>query len=123
MSRFFHKLYTSKHFPQAMAYLLFVVFAAGALLITMGIHANILQIGAVLKAGRSFYRLMYTAGAFFVFAPYVFAIVLLEAYLSGGAKKNLLWQRAKKVLIVEAGLGIFSLLVTWLTAALLLRVA
>ncbi len=88
MSSFFHKLYTSKHFPQAMAYLLFVVFAAGALLITMGIHANILQIGAVLKAGRGFYRLMYTAGAFIVFAPYVFAIVLLEAYLSGGPKRS-----------------------------------
>ena len=120
MNSIFHKLYTSKHFPQAMAYLLFVVFAAGALLITIGIHANILQIGTVLNAGRAFFRLMYTAGTFVVFAPYVFAIVLLESYLSGGAKKNQLWQRAKKVLIAEASLGILSLLITWVTTRLLL---
>ncbi len=120
MSRFFENLRTNKNFRQAMAYLLFVVFAAGALLITLGIHANILQIGAVLNAGRAFYRLMYTAGTFVVFAPYVFAIVLLESYLSGGAKKNQLGQRAKKVLIAEAGLGILSLLITWVTTRLLL---
>jgi len=121
MNRLISNLRTSGSFRQAAAYLWFIVFAAGALLITLGLHSNILQVGAVLHAGRAFYRLMYTAGAFVVFSPYVFVIVILEAYLREGVKKNQLWQRARKILIIEAALGGFSLLVTWVTAFLLLR--
>lgn len=121
MNRFISNPNTGKALHQAAGFLLFILFASGAFLITLGVHANILQIAAILNASRNFYRVMYTAGTFLLFIPYVFLVVFLEAYMRGGVQKNLLRHRAVKVAVVEAGLGALILLVNWLTTVWLLK--
>jgi hypothetical protein len=119
MKNFLTKPSTQSALRQTAAYALFFLFAAGALLVTWRLRENVLELSALLQASPSTFRTIYTWGTYPLFIPYVFAIVVIEAYLSGGAKKHCLGERAVRVFTIEAALAVASLVTTGIIVGLL----
>jgi hypothetical protein len=112
MKAFLSSPQTRQNLLLVAAYSLFLVFSVGAFLLTTRIHTNIQELGVLFNASSWLMRLIYTWGSFPLFIPFIFLAVFIQSYLEKGARNGQLWPRAKKIFLIEAGVGIFTLLVS-----------
>ena len=91
------------------AYLLYAVLVLIGLLLTEGVRSNVLDLGAVFKIDPDLIHLMYSWGSYLIYLPYVFIVAWLESYMNNAAKQQQVVARARKVFLIELGIGLASL--------------
>jgi len=105
----------SKSLPEktiryVIAYVLFGVFALLGLAITFCVRSVIYGICVALAVSWQATYLIFVWGLFFMIVPYIFLIGLLDFQLNDAAAKGTLRQRALKILAIEGGIGLVSLI-------------
>ena len=100
--------------------LLFVCFFAGVWIIE-SLRTNIFDIGALLKADEQLVYLLYSWGSYFLYAPFLILVVILEAHINTAARTGQLSRSARVIILVEGGIGLVSVLITVVLSLLHLR--
>ena len=96
------------------AYTIFLILAGLALVILMRLRINLIQIGVYFDLWHRVIYALQMWGMYILFIPYLAAVVWMESYLNEAAKKNLIWQRTLKILLIEAIVGAFTLILSTL---------
>lgn len=118
MRTFIHKPWVAKTGRYIAAYALFAIFAILGILILFRVRSNIFDLCVLFSVNSSVTYLMYSWGTYILFIPYVFFIALLEPYLNKAARTGQVFARSKKVFIIEASIGLITLLISLLTMLL-----
>lgn len=100
--------------------LLFVCFFAGVWIIE-SLRTNIFDVGTLLKADEQLVYFLYSWGSYFLYAPFLILIVILEAHINTTARTGQLTRGARIIILVEAGIGLVSILITIVLSLLRLR--
>jgi hypothetical protein len=100
--------------------LLFAYFFAGIWIIE-SLRTNVLDITTLLKASPQLVYFLYSWGSYFLYAPFLLIMVVLEAYMNTAAKTGQVLRRARKVILVEGAIGLVSVLITLVLTLLNLR--
>jgi hypothetical protein len=100
--------------------LLFACFFAG-IWIVEGLRTNVFDISTLLRADPKLVYFLYSWGSYFLYAPFLLLIVILEGYLNTAAKTGQVLKRARNVILIEGGIGLVSVLITVVLSLLHLR--
>jgi hypothetical protein len=111
MTTFFSKPGIQKALRYILAYALLCVFLVAGLFITESLRNNVLNICTWLKADRDLVYILYGWGSYILYLPYILSIVILETYLNTAVKTGKLWTRVQKVIMIEGGIGLVSILI------------
>ncbi len=112
------KILPEKTIHYVMAYVLFGVFALLGLAITFCVRSVIYGLCVALAVSWQVTYLIFVWGLFIMIVPYIFLIGLLDYYLNDAAAKGTLRQRALKILAIEGGIGLASLVMMGVLAVL-----
>lgn len=97
-----------------LAYTLFMILSGLALVILFRLRINLIQIGVYFDLWHRVIYALQMWGIYIMVIPYLAAIVWMESYMNEAAKKNLIWRRALKILLIEAIVGAFTILLSTL---------
>jgi hypothetical protein len=111
MTTFFSKTAIQKALRYFLAYTLLCVFLVAGLFITESMRNNVLNICTWLKVDRDVIYILYGWGSYILYLPYILSIVILESYLNTAVKTGKLWARVQKVILIEGGIGLVSILI------------
>ncbi len=101
------------------AYVLFAVFALLGVAITFCVRSVIYSLCVAVGVSWQVTYLIFVWGLFVMFVPYIFLIGLLDFHLLNDAvAKGTLRQRAFKIFAIEGGIGLASLIMMGILAAL-----
>ena len=100
--------------------LLFVYFFAGIWIIE-SLRTNVLDITTLLKVDPKVVYFLYSWGSYAFYAPFLLIMVVLESYMNTAAKTGQVLHRAWKVISIEGGIGLVSVLITLVLSLLNLR--
>lgn len=99
---------------------LIVCFFAGIWIIE-SLRTNVFDISVLLKVEPRIISFLYSWGSYIFYAPFLLVIVILESYLNTAAQTGQVLHRAKKIIFVEGGIGVVSVLITIILSLLDLR--
>ncbi len=119
MNDTFSKFRGQKAIRHVIAYALFGGFALLGLAITFCVRSVIYSLCVALGVSWQVTYLIFVWGLFFMIVPYIFLIGLLDFHLlRNAAAWETLRQRAFKILTIEGGIGLVSLILMGILAAL-----
>jgi small-conductance mechanosensitive channel len=119
MSKLLPQPWAQKAIRYVIAYGLFGVFALLGLGITFCVRSVIYSLCVALAASWQVTYLIFVWGLFIMFVPYIFLIGLLDFHLLNQAiATGTLRQRALKIFAVEGGIGLVSLILMGVLAAM-----
>ena len=96
------------------AYLMLTVFVLTGILITESVRSNIFDFCTYFKVDQDFAYIIYSWGSYILYLPYVLMIAVLENYFNTAAKTNQVGRRTLRVALIEGGIGLTSLLITFI---------
>ena len=114
MLTFFSHPRLQKYIRYLAAYLLLAVFFVAGLYIVENMRTNIMDISTILKMDPQYIYILYSWGSFLLYGPLIILTVILETYFNHAARDQKVLARGAKVLLIEAGVGLVSYLITWL---------
>ena len=91
--------------------LLFVYFFAGIWIIE-SLRTNVFDLSVLFKANPQVISFLYSWGSYAFYVPLLMTLVFLESYLNNAAKTGQVLRRARKVILIEGGIGLVSVLIT-----------
>ena len=97
--------------------LLFTCFFAG-LWIVESLRTNVLDISTLLRVDPQIAHFLYTWGSYLLYVPFLLLIVALEGYLNNAAKTGQVLRCARNVILIEGGIGLASVLITYIFSLL-----
>ena len=101
-----------KNLRYAAAYgLLFACFFAGIWIIE-SLRTNVFDFSVLFKANPQLISFLYSWGSYVFYVPFLLTIVFLESYLNNAAKTGQVLHSARKVILIEGGIGLVSVLIT-----------
>ena len=100
--------------------LLFVCFFTGVWIIE-SLRTNIFDIGTLVNVNPDVVYFLYSWGSYFLYAPFLILIVILEDFINTAAKTGHLPRGARIILLVIGGIGLVSVLITVVLSLLHLR--
>jgi small-conductance mechanosensitive channel len=110
MSKLLPQPWMQKTIRNVIAYGLFAVFALMGVAITFCVRSVIYGLCVALAVSWQVTYLIFVWGLFIMFVPYIFLIGLLDFHLLNEAvATGTLRQRALKILAIEGGIGLVSL--------------
>lgn len=92
------------------AYVLFALFAILALEVVVNLHAALLRISLLATSRYGVSNFVIVWGAFFLFAIYVVAVVLLENIMNKSAQTGRMLPVGLRIFAVELGLALLAYL-------------
>lgn len=110
MQAFFSQPKVQKTMRYVAAYSAYAFFAIAAIVITESLRQNVLDLCKLLKVSSGWAYMMYSWGSYILYLPYVVLVGLLEPYMNKAARTGQVWEYVKKVLIIEGGIGLVSVI-------------
>lgn len=112
MRKFLARPQVHKMLQPVGAYAVFLVAAALGLAIVISLHDNAVDLCSLFSVRYEIAYLVTAYGYFPLFIPYLVFIILLEESMHKASKTGQVMARARKLLLIEGGVGLVSVLVT-----------